>query len=109
MRPIKFRGCFPGGGMTAYGDLIHTKRGVFIFTESGGRMVVEPDSVAQLVGYDKNGKEVYEGDTVIDEYVEGKSCEHVARLEPMTQVPETAEFYFFPYPAPFTTLKENNQ
>lgn len=27
---------------------------------------VEPDSVAQLVGYDKNGRKVYEGDIVTD-------------------------------------------
>lgn len=28
---------------------------------------VDPDSVAQLVGYDKDGNEVYEGDIIIDE------------------------------------------
>jgi len=65
MRPIKFRGRYLSGEATVYGDLIHTKHGVFIATAPGGCIEVDPDSVAQLVGYDKNGKEVYEGDTVI--------------------------------------------
>lgn len=31
-----------------------------------GAYPVDPDSIAQLVGYDKDGNEVYEGDTVIN-------------------------------------------
>lgn len=37
---------------------------------------VDPDSIAQFVGYDEDGREVYEGDKVISEYGD----EVVARL-----------------------------
>ncbi len=46
---------------------------------------VEPDSVAQLVGYDSAGNEVYEGDVVIGEYGD----EVVARL--MDNLPPKAK------------------
>ena len=40
--------------------------------------VVDPDSVAQLVGYGADGNEVYEGDILIDdngdEYIAGVKC-----------------------------------
>ena len=39
-------------------------------------VVVERDTVAQLVGYDVDGNEVYEGDTVIDRF----RFEHTAGL-----------------------------
>ena len=107
MRPIKFRGRRIDNGEYVYGDLL-TGGNEFAIINDTLRAMVDPDTVAQLVGYDKDGKEVYEGDAVIEEYVEGESKEHVARLESMTQVPETALFYFFPFPAPFTTLKEIN-
>ena len=45
MRPIKFRG-------KTFDDEIETLETI----------EVEPDSVAQLVGYDEDGNEVYEGD-----------------------------------------------
>ena len=107
MRPIKFRGRTQNGNLI-YGDLIHFRGYISIHENGSGIYHIAPDSVAQLVGYDANGKEVYEGDTVIEEYLEGERQEHIARLESMTQVPETAQFYFFPFPAPFTTLKEIN-
>ena len=102
MRPIKFRGRDVHTGKYRYGDITQTAIGILM--DDGYE--VASDSIAQLVGYDKNGNEVYEGDTVIEEYLDGEVREHVARLESMTQVPETAQFYFFPFPAPFTTLKE---
>ena len=61
-RPIKFRGYdtdFPMVGMVTF-----TLDDLLVESESYG--LVHPDSIAQLVGYDKNGKEVYEGDTVIN-------------------------------------------
>ena len=48
-------------------------------------VVVKRDTVAQLVGYDKDGKEIYEGDKVISEYGD----EIVARL--MDNLPPKAK------------------
>ena len=113
MRPIKFRGRDIDSGEYVFAELGQVSEeinpGYLSFITEGDVYTVDSDSVVQLVGYDANGKEVYEGDTVIEEYVEGKRQEHIARLESMTQVPETAQFYFFPFPAPFTTFKEADQ
>ena len=72
-RPIKFRGkekytlrrvysdCLfqsnEGSGVIRYG-LLEPNRNEWT--------IVYPNSVAQLVGYDDNGKEVYEGDIIVD-------------------------------------------
>lgn len=71
MRPIKFRGRDLDSGKYVYGFYV-TGAGdkpFILVTNAQGQYLrpVAPDTVAQLVGYDKNGKEVYEGDTVIDE------------------------------------------
>ena len=58
MRNIKFRGTTPEGEIV-YGDLTHHNGNIFIDDKR-----VNPDSVAQLVGLDFNGDEIYEGDTV---------------------------------------------
>ena len=42
---------------------------------------VEPESVAQFVGYDSDGKEVYEGDELIDNYGESFSTAAYIGLE----------------------------
>ena len=65
MRQIKFRGRRPNGQII-YGDLLHKKSAVMIAVTHVLKFHVEPDSVAQLVGFDSNGKEVYEGDKLID-------------------------------------------
>lgn len=69
-RPIKFRGRWLGTGELVYGSYcrmfycdvgaIHT-----ITDEGGEEFTVEPESVVQLVGYDRDGNEIYEGDTVV--------------------------------------------
>lgn len=82
MRTIKFRGRVPDndkldGGKIVFGSLVDygappnnrysTCPRFWIHPPDGDgdrNFPVEPDSVAQLVGYDANGKEVYEGDTV---------------------------------------------
>ena len=75
-RPIKFRGKRIDNGKFVYGWLIrkssrvgvHFNRHIAIFNEWDSpinAVFVEPESVAQLVGYDANGNEVYEGDALI--------------------------------------------
>jgi len=59
-RTIKFRGRDICTGEFVYGDVAHTEVGILI----DGREV-DPDSVAQFVGHDKNGAEVYEGDKIL--------------------------------------------
>lgn len=67
MRQIKFRGR-KFDGTIVYGDFVHTVPmssfpGVVDF--EGFVHEVEPDSVAQFIGHDANGNEIYEGDTVV--------------------------------------------
>lgn len=65
MRQIKFRGR-KFDGTIVYGDLLHDGRQPKILDEDDGDFYeVDPESVAQLVGVDSNGKGVYEGDTVV--------------------------------------------
>lgn len=65
MRLIKFRGRARNGEFV-YGDLIHSWGSTSIF-DGEHRYTVEPESVAQFIGLDKNGLEVYEGDKLIDD------------------------------------------
>ena len=54
---------------------------------------VESDTVAQLVGYDANGKEIYEGDPLIS----GDGTEYgTARLAPAFELAESAAFNLTP-------------
>ena len=87
MRPIKFRGrAIETGrdvkiGEYVFGDLRIVGIRPHIYKEAHcyyeeELIEVEPDSVAQLVGYDANGKEVYEGDILLDEL----ENEHVAEI-----------------------------
>ena len=101
-RPIKFRGIFPGGGLVAYGDLLHTKHGVFIVNEHGGQMEVNPKSIAQLVGYDRDGNEVYEGDELTDE----NRFTYVAQLWNVARNPHN---YVFPPDWDRLTLEEDTK
>lgn len=57
--PIKFRGLSKYSGKNVYGDFYHGKKIVYVDLEP-----VDPESVKQLVGYDKDGREVYEGDAL---------------------------------------------
>ena len=66
MRHIKFRGRDVEGKMR-FGHYVEDKGYPYI-VESHCWHEVATDSVAQFVSYDKNCKEVYEGDVLVDEY-----------------------------------------
>lgn len=73
MRQIKFRGhaisdsCGVSVDKIVYGDLIHEWNKLCILDEDddGDIYEVDPESVAQFVGVDSNGNEIYEGDIVV--------------------------------------------
>ena len=81
MRTIKFRGKRVDNGEYVYGDYLRPWEGSAKYPqirvteddhpdEDGniiafcGRYEVEPDTVAQFVDYDRNGREVYVGDKI---------------------------------------------
>ncbi len=64
MREIRFRAKGVDGGIF-HGDLIHSNGLVYIRDPYKlETREVKPDSVVQLVGYDADGCEVYEGDAL---------------------------------------------
>ena len=74
MRKIKFRGRDVDTGRMVYGCFIVGRSGQpCIATNYTAAYEVQPDSVAQLVGFDVNGHEVYEGDTVVIESKYGRA------------------------------------
>ena len=77
MREIKFRGKTLGDELF-FGDLIQSNGEPSIF-DGTHRKYVKPESVAQLVGYDADNAEVYEGDVLIDE----DGHEYIATLDSM--------------------------
>jgi len=81
MRQIKFRGETLGGRIV-YGFFCCTEVEDVtlpcIIVEEGDYRQVKPESVAQLVEIDSNGKEVYEGDEVVDKFGE----KYLAQLTP---------------------------
>ena len=70
--PIKFRGKNIETGKMAYGYLViyekHHYTHWIITSGLEPNEPVEPTSVAQLLGYDANGAEVYEGDILTMDY-----------------------------------------
>lgn len=66
MELIKFRGIAEKTNEFVYGYVRMLPNGdVVIYTEDNKRVKVIPESVKQLIGYDKNDKEVYRGDIML--------------------------------------------
>lgn len=63
-KPIKFRGRDIRGRIL-FGDIRHNN-GVWFMFDGDFWYEVDSDSIAQLVGVDKDGNEVYEDDLVTD-------------------------------------------
>ena len=73
MRPIKFRGKSLRTGEYHYGYYSECLVGngrvnSYITDKNLDSWVVKPETVAQFVGYDKHGKEIYSDDTVVNVY-----------------------------------------
>ena len=88
-RPIKFRGRATTleVGKMVYGDLIQSGGEASIF-DGTHRFYVDPNTVAQLVGYDKDGREIYEGDKVVSEYGDSVIARLVDNLPPKAKFKE---------------------
>lgn len=78
MREILFRGKRKDNGEWVYGDLVHwwgkhnTKHDIQIYNNVH-RVNVIPESVSEFTGLtDKNGKKIFEGDIIKNEYGDGK-------------------------------------
>ena len=72
-RTIKFRGKRSDNGEFVFGSYCYedygkrdARLGILhaIIDEGGEEFIVDADTIAQFVGYDKDGNEVYEGDIV---------------------------------------------
>ena len=72
IKPIKFRGKSLWANTLVYGDLRQDGEDKFITAfNSPIHHRVAPDSVAQFVGYDCNGEEIYSDDLILDEVFPG--------------------------------------
>lgn len=84
MRTINFRAKRVDNGEVIYGDIARTEVGFLI----NGYEVI-PESVSQLIALDKNGFEVYEGDTVLRIL---EMDEDTGDLVPVEKLPMAADF-----------------
>lgn len=64
MRQIKFRGREVDTGHIVYGNYLQSGNGASYIVNALFISKVEPDTIGQLIAVDKNGREVYEGDSL---------------------------------------------
>ena len=68
MRPIKFRGVDIDTGEFVYAELGQVSAEIsdeYLSFITDDMHLVDADSISQLVGYDADGREVYEGDVIV--------------------------------------------
>lgn len=105
MNPIKFRGRDVHTGEYVFGFYTtgSDDKSFIIINSAQGQYLreVKFDSVAQLVGFDKDGKEVYEGDTLID----SEGYEYLVSLQGMVLLqPLKKDGYVAHLPADLRTM-----
>lgn len=79
MRTIKFRAKIKENGEWLYGDLEYNRQKdiarIHTYNKDGiyeGQEIIDADTIGQFTGlYDKNGKEIYEGDIMNDTTTKG--------------------------------------
>lgn len=104
MKTYKFRGKEIESNNYVYGFFIRCLDDCIIVAAEGLKTVY-PDSVAQFIGTDKNGNEVYEGDKFTDKY--GHILTARLRSEGVCK-DEHIRFDWMPDNCDFMLVKEND-
>ena len=95
-RTIKFRGKRLNDGQWSYGDLIHEKAVTTTGLRDrvrGGKYEVIPETICQFIGIsDKNKKDIYEGDLLINDDYPFKNDGKINYIAEITYFEDTLSF-----------------